>query len=641
MKKACIFFSIIIFIGILSLSFRKTANSSDYLQCYTKRITILKENHQKLLQIIEENNPNSAEGLKKIKQQIHLTRISMKEVDFWARYLEPVIYKKINGPLPVEWETEVFEKYEKPYKREGAGLTLAELFLEDERYEKDSMIHLINNSSKALNTFSADSVTNNLKSFSSFYLCNRLFLLNLATIYTTGFECPDSTEIVPELCSLISSVNEIYGAYNKSFPDKSLPVTYLSIYKQAFAFVEAQPKQFSRFDHFTFIRDYVNPLFIINQQLITNYKVQSRSFMDYTLDDKALSIFSKQLYTGQNVKGIFLRVKDEKALAELEKVGKLLFYDPILSGNNKRSCISCHKSAEYFTDTTESSSLQFNHMDRLKRNTPSLINTNFNHLLMLDGNHITLQGQAKAVISNKDELNSNEQEVLKKVINCPDYRKIFKELLKYTPQETEITFEHITSALTFYYAKFSNYYALFDKAMNENIQIESGVKRGFNLFMSKAQCATCHFAPQFNGIKPPYISSEFEVLGVPQDTTYKSLSNDKGRYLVNPAPETMNAFRTGTLRNADHTKPYMHNGVFINLHQVIDFYDAGGGVGKGIKVPNQTLSSDSLHLTSLEKNDLLVFISSLNEKIEFDDPPRSLPASSNKKLNKRKVGGEY
>jgi cytochrome c peroxidase len=159
--------------------------------------------------------------------------------------------------------------------------------------------------------------------------------------------------------------------------------------------------------------------------------------------------------------------------------------------------------------------------------------------------------------------------------------------------------------------------------------------------MSKAQCATCHFVPQFNGVKPPYIGSEFEVLGVPADSLYKTLSPDSGRYTLNPANETFRAFRTGTLRNSERTKPYMHNGAFNTMNQVLDFYDGGGGIGHGLTIPNQTLSSDSLHLTKVEKQNLIAFIKSLNEDIEFETKPEHLPLSKNKNLNYRKVGGEY
>jgi len=177
--------------------------------------------------------------------------------------------------------------------------------------------------------------------------------------------------------------------------------------------------------------------------------------------------------------------------------------------------------------------------------------------------------------------------------------------------------------------------------MNAGKPLDNEAVKGFNIFMGKAQCATCHYVPQFNGVPPPYVSSEFEVLGVPEDKTCNKISEDKGRYLVNPAFETLGAFRTGSIRNAEFTKPYMHNGIYNTLDEVIDFYDAGGGAGKKLAVPNQTLSSDSLRLTVSEKKELISFIHSLNEQIIFQEPPAKLPSSSDKELNARKVGGEY
>ena len=622
------------------LSFRNSCGPETYIEDYLQKLNEFKITQQDLLQLIEKPDLNETNN-ELIRQQINTARIKLKGLDFWLRYIEPNTYRKINGPLPVEWETEVFEKFEKPYKREGAGLTLAALYLDEPIVEKDSLMHLVQQSINVTDVFSADSVSGNLKSYHHFFLCNRLFLLNLAAIYTTGFECPDSSRIIPELKSMLADVGSIYTSFNESFPTTPLSAEYFSVYKNAIAFVNDQPENYSAFNHFNFIRDYVNPLFKLNQQFINQYNVKSKSVVDYTLNKNCNSIFNKSLYTGQNAKGIFSRVTDEAALAKIDHVGKLLFYDPILSENNLRSCASCHKSAEYFTDTAAATSLQFNRKDFIKRNTPGLINAGFNHLLMLDGKHISLQNQCKAVICNPLEMAGNEKEVLEKVLRCKEYKQTFTELLQYTPQEEEITFDHIVAAITFYYSKFSNYYSPFDDAMNEHAELNTSAKRGFNLFMSKSQCATCHFVPQFNGVKPPYIGSEFEVLGVPDHNDFKKLSADSGRYDVNPADETLFAFRTGSLRNAEHTKPYMHNGVFTDLKQVIDFYDAGGGTGKGLTVNNQTLSSDSLHLTVNEKNDLIAFIQSLNENIVFENPPEKLPSSANKLLNKRKVGGEY
>ncbi len=375
--------------------------------------------------------------------------------------------------------------------------------------------------------------------------------------------------------------------------------------------------------------------------MIRNYKVYSGSYNDFALNDKAVSIFDKSLYKAQTTKGIFSFVEDSSILKEIRSIGKLLFYDPILSGNNKRSCASCHNPTGYFTDTSRVTPLAFDFKGTLPRNAPSLINAAYNHLLMLDGKELTLQSQAHTVMTNPVEMNSITGDIVKKVMECRQYAESFRKLLPLTPEENQVGIDHIISALTFYYSSFNGYAAPFDDAMNKVTDAAPGVKNGFNIFMSKAQCGTCHFTPLFNGVKPPYVGSEFEVLGVPADTAFTTVSADSGRYLVNPAPETLRAFRTGSIRNSSHTAPYMHNGVFRTMDEVIDFYDKGGGAGRKLKVDNQTLESAPLLLTASEKADLVSFLKSLDENIIFENPPASLPGSSAKSLNKRKVGGEY
>ena len=616
-------------------------HKKEYKNLYSTTLDAFKQEQNELYRIIQNADLSKKEDRNKIKQQIHSCRLKLKSIDFWLRYLEPIAYRRINGPLPVEWETEVFEKFEPPYRRDGGGLILSELALEDVPNDKGVILSLIDTSLVGIRTFEADSITTQLNSFHHFFLANRLYLLNLAALYTTGFECPDTNNIIPELQSMLPGIKNIYTNFNSEFSSTPLTGAYLDQYDKTIDFVNGQPKQFSLFDHFTFIRDYVNPLFAMNQQFINSYGVVSSNFNDYSLDNSVSSIFDKSLYNSQNTKGIFSFVDDVKVLAEIRRIGKLLFYDPILSGNNKRSCASCHKPTEYFTDTSTATSPHFDQQQHLPRNTPTLVNSVFNHLIMYDGKHISLQAQAKDVMTNPDEMNGNEKDIVKKVMSCKEYKDAFKKFLKYTPEEKDVSLSHIVSSLTLYYAGFSQYYSPFDETMNSKTVISPEVKEGFNIFMSKAQCGTCHFVPHFNGIKPPYISSEFEVLGVPADTGFIKLSADKGRFDVNPAAEMMNAFRTGTIRNSSYTKPYMHNGVFKSLEEVIDFYDAGGGAGKKLPVANQTLASDSLKLTRNEKANLITFIQSLNENIIFETPPAALPASTNKVINNRKVGGEY
>jgi len=631
----------ILFLGVLAISFSFKTQTTGYKSDYLNSISSFQGQLLLLAKQVKTADLSSEKGVGDIKAGIWSARMRLKGIDFWLRYFEPIAYKKINGPLPVEWENEVFEKYEKPYKREGAGLSLAEIYLNNHYRDKDSLVHLISIAADAMNTFRADSITTQLDSFHHFFLCNRLYLLNLAAIYTTGFECPGNENIIPELRAMLTDVRQIYNYYDQSFPSTPLSKEYLDLYDKAIDFANAQPADFTRFDHYNFIKNFINPLFAINHGLITRYNVLSSSFNDYTLNNECTSIFDKSLYTPQNAKGVYSLVTDKQLLQEIKEVGKQLFFDPILSGNNQRSCASCHKPTDYYTDNKVSTSLQFDGKQRLPRNTPTLIDVTFNHLLMLDGRHISLQNQCKDVITNPIEMGGTQTEVLKKVLSCKEYRTAFKKFLKATPEEKEITFDHIASAITYYYSEYSDYYAPFDDAMNNGRVLDKDAIAGFNLFMGKAQCGTCHYVPEFNGVPPPYIGSEFEVIGVPDDTAYTRLSNDSGRYKPNPAFETIGAFRTGSLRNAEFTGPYMHNGVFTSLNQVMDFYNNGGGAGRKLPVINQTLSADSLKLSIVEKRELLSFIHSLNESIIFEVPPSKLPLSSDESLNNRRVGGNY
>jgi cytochrome c peroxidase len=121
--------------------------------------------------------------------------------------------------------------------------------------------------------------------------------------------------------------------------------------------------------------------------------------------------------------------------------------------------------------------------------------------------------------------------------------------------------------------------------------------------------------PLFNGTFPPrYVKTEGEVIGVPEDSLGHRLDPDRGRFDVLPVPSYDHAFKTPTLRNVGRTVPYMHNGVYQRLEQVVEFYEKGGGVGLGLKVDDQTLPFDKLSLTKNEKRDLINFMRALDSK---------------------------
>ena len=149
--------------------------------------------------------------------------------------------------------------------------------------------------------------------------------------------------------------------------------------------------------------------------------------------------------------------------------------------------------------------------------------------------------------------------------------------------------------------------------MRGNESFSEDEEAGFNLFAGKAKCATCHFIPLTNGTVPPsFMKSESEVLGVPNKN--KKLDADLGKFELTKAEIHRHSFKTPTIRNIALTAPYMHNGVFKNLEEVVDFYNDGGGKGLGFNLPNQTLPEDKLNLTSLEKQQLIAFMRTLTDQ---------------------------
>lgn len=575
-----------------------------------------------------------------IRSGIVHARLLLKKVDPILRYNAPIPQKWINGPLPIEWETEVFEKFEMPYKRIGGGLLLLQQEIESNG-DQQRLSELLQLAIKGIKEVKHDTLTKHLNaSWNTFYM-NRLFLLNLAAIYTTGFENPDPERVIPELLTVLDGQTEIYQLHNQQHPNQSFSNAYLVHFDRTIRFVQQQPQQLKDFDHFTFIRDFIRPLFQMNAQHILSYKLRSKNLIDYSIESACEEIFDPLLYEGMDTKGWYKPIKDPFVLDSIQSIGRMWFFDPIFSGNNKRSCASCHKPNEYFTDTALKTAISFDFAGKLSRNTPTLLHANLNHLAMHDGRFYSLMHQAEDVVGNPLEMQTSPKNIIAKMNQIPRYKKSLRWLSSLTPDHPKAEFGHISSALMVYYNAFNHYTSSFDSMIKNIKPMDAEVVRGFNLFMGKAQCATCHFPPHFGGVKPPYTNSEFEVLGTPSDEKSTKLNQDSGRYLFNPASETLHAFRTPILKNVSHTAPYMHNGVFKTLEEVIDFYDAGGGAGHGLVVENQTLTSDSLHLSSVEKKQLILFLNHLDEHPKIKGAPDQLPPSKNKKLNSRKPGGVY
>jgi len=337
------------------------------------------------------------------------------------------------------------------------------------------------------------------------------------------------------------------------------------------------------------------------------------------------------------------RSNDRLLIPSQIALGKNLFYDPVLSGNNQRACASCHKPQFAFSDNNISS-LAFDKKNRLKRNTPGLINAAYQTLFFQDGRAFQLEEQASDVMHAKSEMNTDPDDVVKKLRNSGEYLELFKKAFNGS-RDTAITFYGVLKALAEYERSLTDWDTEFDKILNqEDINAKNEIKNGYNVFSGKALCGTCHFVPLFHGLVPPFYSEqEFEVIGVPDKQDGKVVDGDSGRYHVTYKNIHLFAFKTPGLRNLAYTKPYMHHGKLTTVEKVIDFYIEGGSANFPVPVYHQTLPFDSLVLTKSEKKDLITFLNSLNSSsvIKKFEAPINLPKFNNAALNKRKIGGAY
>ena len=307
---------------------------------------------------------------------------------------------------------------------------------------------------------------------------------------------------------------------------------------------------------------------------------------------------------------------DHSAFVSSEKIilGEKLFSDPILSGNGKRSCQSCHQPAKAFADGLIRNTV-IGGTDMLGRNTPTLINSALQPSLFYDLRVNSLEDQSHSVVHSASEMHGSMVMSVKQLWKDKTYRQMFLSAFPYEDTTRIDTFE-VMNAIGSYIRSLTYLNSRFDEYMRGNKTVMNNDEiNGFNLFMGKAKCATCHYMPLFNGTFPPrYIRIESEVIGVPETLKAKKIDPDLGRYKIAKVESLKYAFKTPTVRNASLTAPYMHNGVFANLEQVMDFYRKGGGRGFGIELENQTLPFDSLKISGKEQEDIIAFIKCLDSK---------------------------
>jgi cytochrome c peroxidase len=288
--------------------------------------------------------------------------------------------------------------------------------------------------------------------------------------------------------------------------------------------------------------------------------------------------------------------KKEKPATKAE-LGKLLFFDPILSSNRTISCASCHKPAYAFADTSAVSL----GVDGRKgnRNTPSAMNLLLQRDFFWDGRAKTLEDQALAPVENPDEMNLPIEMAVQRLNENKEYVSWFMEIFKSLP-----TRENLAQAIAAFERTLETSDSPFDnwKYSEDSSAVSAAVKRGFIVFNEKGKCVKCHFGSNFT-------TNEFRNIGLFDG---KKL-NDSGRVVVSGQKEDIGKFRTPGLRNVALTSPYMHNGMFRTLTEVIEFYnDPAKVVPRGMN--RDTILAKPLGLTKQEKNDLEKFLISLTDR---------------------------
>lgn len=277
------------------------------------------------------------------------------------------------------------------------------------------------------------------------------------------------------------------------------------------------------------------------------------------------------------------------------QLGEQLFFDPILSGDRTISCASCHKPQFAFADTVAFS--QGIHGQLTKRNTPSITNQRGRPSFFWDGRSASLEEQAKQPIISAAEMGLPIEEAVKRLNADSSYVRAFRKLFNSVPTE-----KNLLNALAAYERTLETANSPYDRYINgDDHAISPEAARGRLLFIGKANCSNCHSGEDFT-------ADRFKNIGLYNGTTL----TDAGRFEVTKDSAQMGFFKVPGLRNVAVTAPYMHNGMFKTLREVIQYYNKPDAiVDNGIK---RDLSLNTpLNLTDTEISELEAFLKTLTD----------------------------
>jgi parallel beta-helix repeat protein len=311
--------------------------------------------------------------------------------------------------------------------------------------------------------------------------------------------------------------------------------------------------------------------------------------------------------------------------AERAELGRLLFFDPILSGDNTISCATCHHPDFGFSDGR---ALSMGKGGRgigperiggatIRRSAPTLWNAAYNHRQFWDGRAADLEEQAISPITSPIEMAEDPQNLVRELRSIPEYVRLFDSAFGGN-NGSSISLDAVAKAIAAFERTLTANNAPFDRYVaGDRGALTEAQLRGFNIFRSgKARCFECHGLPTF-------ANPDFKVLGVPD---LEGQPPDLGRGEVVGSENYNRAFKVPTLRNVVLTAPYMHNGRFKTLEEVLDFYARGGGPGMGFNLPNIDDKIRAFSLSPQEKEDLIAFLYALTDESRLPAVPERVPS---------------
>lgn len=528
-----------------------------------------------------------------IQESFKSARLAYKRVEFISAYYSPETTRALNGPNIPEVDDDL--RVNEP---QGFQVLEEMVFPEVATDGYPDMMHAANVIRANVNRLRKISEANELTD-SHIFDAMRLEVFRVISMGITGFDSPVAFHSLPEVASALRSIQQQLGHYSSESADNVLATQLDSAFNAAIVYVR-KSQDFDTFDRLEFIKEYANPLSsgLLDAQNALGIPVFTEKRL---LSPSARTLTDSDVFNAN----YFVNFEEQTMTSQRVALGKMLFFNPVLSNNSGRTCATCHQPEKAFTDgEPKSFAIGFNGM-RISRNAPTLLNASFQAAQFADSRVTFLEDQASDVIRNPQEMHGSLPEAVAALRKQTDAQKLFQEAYS-----DGITESNLKNAIASYIRSLSSLDSRLDRHFRGAADVLTVEERsGFNLFMGKAKCATCHFFPLFNGTVPPaYLETESEVLGTPATAAGKTVDPDVGKFVLTKREPHRYAFKTPTVRHVALTAPYMHNGVFRTLEQVVDFYDRGGGNGLGFNLENQTLPFDKLNLTDPEKKALVAFM---------------------------------